>query len=164
MSPPAKSGPTGVKVIATNRQARRDYEVLDTWEAGMVLMGSEVKSLREAKVQISDAYARIIGNEAWIVGLHITPYSHAGVQGAADTDRDRKLLLNRKEIDLIRARLEQERLTLVPLSLYFREGRAKLEVGLGRGRREIDKRQVIAQREADREARRAMVRGAKGTD
>jgi SsrA-binding protein len=164
MSPPAKSGPTGVKVIATNRQARRDYEVIETWEAGLVLKGSEVKSLREAKVQISDAYARIIGNEAWVVGLHIAPYSHAGVQGAADPDRDRKLLLNRKEIDVIRARLEQDRLTLVPLSLYFKEGRAKLEVGLGRGRREIDKRQVIAQREADREARRAMVRGAKGTD
>ena len=164
MSPPAKSGPTGVKVIATNRRARRDYEILETWEAGMVLRGSEVKSLREAKVQISDAYARIIDNEAWVVGLHIAPYSHAAFQGALDPDRDRKLLLSRHEIDLIRARLDQERLTLVPLSLYFRDGRAKLEVGLGRGRREIDKRQVIAQREADREARRAMVRGAKGTD
>jgi SsrA-binding protein len=164
MSPPAKSGPTGVKVIATNRQAWRNYEILETWEAGIVLRGSEVKSLREAKVQIADTYARIIDNEAWVVGLHISPYSHAGVQGAPDPDRDRKLLLSRKEIDVIRARLEQDRLTLVPLSLYFKEGRAKLELGLGRGRREIDKRQVIAQREADREARRAMVRGAKGTE
>jgi SsrA-binding protein len=164
MSPPAKTGPPGAKVIASNRQARRDYEILQTWEAGMVLRGSEVKSLREAKVQISDAYARIIDNEAWVVGLHIAPYSHAGVQGALDPDRDRKLLLGRHEIDMIRARLDQERLTLVPLALYFKDGRAKLEVGLGRGRREIDKRQVIAQREADREARRAMVRGAKGTD
>jgi SsrA-binding protein len=164
MSPSSKSVPPGVKVIASNRQARRDYEILQTWEAGMVLRGSEVKSLREAKVQISDAYARIIDNEAWVVGLHIAPYSHAGVQGALDPDRDRKLLLGRHEIDLIRARLDQERLTLVPLALYFKDGRAKLEVGLGRGRREIDKRQVIAQREADREARRAMVRGAKGTD
>jgi SsrA-binding protein len=164
MSPSSKSVPPGVKVIASNRQARRDYEILQTWEAGMVLRGSEVKSLREAKVQISDAYARVIDNEAWVVGLHIAPYSHAGVQGALDPDRDRKLLLGRHEIDLIRARLDQERLTLVPLALYFKDGRAKLEVGLGRGRREIDKRQVIAQREADREARRAMVRGAKGTD
>ena len=164
MSPSSKSVPPGVKVIASNRQARRDYEILQTWEAGMVLRGSEVKSLREAKVQISDAYARVIDNEAWVVGLHIAPYSHAGVQGALDPDRDRKLLLGRHEIDLIRARLDQERLTLVPLLLYFKDGRAKLEVGLGRGRREIDKRQVIAQREADREARRAMVRGAKGTD
>ena len=164
MSPPAKTGPPGVKVIASNRQARRDYEILETCEAGMVLRGSEVKSLREAKVQIADAYARIIDNEAWVVGLHIAPYSHAGVQGALDPDRDRKLLLGRHEIDLIRARLDQERLTLVPLVLYFKDGRAKLEVGLGRGRRDIDKRQVIAEREADREARRAMVRGAKGTD
>jgi len=164
MSPSSKSVPPGVKVIASNRQARRDYEILQTWEAGMVLRGSEVKSLREAKVQISEAYARVIDNEAWVVGLHIAPYSHAGVQGALDPDRDRKLLLGRHEIDLIRARLDQERLTLVPLLLYFKDGRAKLEVGLGRGRREIDKRQVIAQREADREARRAMVRGAKGTD
>ncbi len=164
MSPAKSSAPAGVKVIATNRQARRDYEVLETWEAGMVLRGSEVKSLREAKVQISDAYARIIDNEAWVVGLHIAPYSHAATQSAIDPDRDRKLLLSRHEIDLIRARLDQERLTLVPLALYFKEGRAKLEVGLGRGRREIDKRQVISQREADREARRAMVRGAKGTD
>ena len=164
MSPSSKSVPPGVKVIASNRQARRDYEILQTWEAGMVLRGSEVKSLREAKVQISDAYARVIYNEAWVVGLHIAPYSHAGVQGALDPDRDRKLLLGRHEIDLIRARLDQERLTLVPLALYFKDGRAKLEVGLGRGRREIDKRQVIAEREADREARRAMVRGAKGTD
>lgn len=164
MSPAKSSAPSGVKVIATNRQARRDYEILETWEAGMVLRGSEVKSLREAKVQISDAYARIIDNEAWVVGLHIAPYSHAAVQSAIDPDRDRKLLLGRHEIDVIRARLDQERLTLVPLALYFKEGRAKLEVGLGRGRREIDKRQVISQREADREARRAMVRGAKGTD
>jgi SsrA-binding protein len=161
---PQKTGPAGSKVIASNRQARRDYEILETWEAGLVLKGSEVKSLREAKVQISDAYARIIGNEAWVVGLHIAPYSHAGALGAVDTDRDRKLLLNRREIDIIRARLEQDRLTLVPLSLYFKDGRAKMEVGLGRGRTTIDKRQVIAQREADREARRAMVRGAKGTD
>jgi SsrA-binding protein len=164
MSPSSKSVPAGVKVIASNRQARRDYEILDTWEAGMVLRGSEVKSLREAKVQISDAYARIIDNEAWVVGLHIAPYSHAGVQGTTEPDRDRKLLLGRHEIDPIRSRLNQERLTLVPLLLYFKDGRAKLEVGLGRGRREIDKRQVIAEREADREARRAMVRGAKGTD
>jgi SsrA-binding protein len=164
MSPSSKSVPAGVKVIASNRQARRDYEILDTWEAGMVLRGSEVKSLREAKVQISDAYARIIDNEAWVVGLHIAPYSHAGVQGTTEPDRDRKLLLGRHEIDLIRSRLDQERLTLVPLLLYFKDGRAKLEVGLGRGRREIDKRNVIAEREADREARRAMVRGAKGTD
>jgi SsrA-binding protein len=155
----------GTRVVATNRQARRNYDILDTVEAGLVLKGSEVKSLRESKVTVADAYARIIDGEAWVLGLHIAPYSHAGGGfGDLDPDRDRKLLLNRREIDRLKARIDQERLTLVPLSLYFKDGRAKLEVGLGRGRREIDKRQVIAQREADREARRAMVRGAKGTD
>ncbi len=160
MSP--KGRPTGV--VATNRRARRDYDILDTWECGLVLRGSEVKSLRESKVQLSDAYARLIGNEVWLVGLHIAPYSHAAVQGGHVLDRDRKLLLHRKQIDALRARLDQERLTLVLLSLYFSDGRCKLELGLGRGRRQYDKRQVIAQREADREARRAMVRGAKGSE
>jgi len=154
----------GVMVVATNRRARRDYEILDTWEAGLMLQGSEVKALREAKVQLADAYARIVANEAWLIGLHIAPYSHAAAQGGHETERDRKLLLNRHEIDDIRSQLDQNHLTLIPLALYFKDGRCKVDVGLGRGRREIDKRQVISQREADREARRHMVRHAKGTD
>jgi len=157
-----KGRPTGV--VASNRRARRDYEILDTWECGLVLRGSEVKSLRESKVQLADAYARLIGDEVWLVGLHIAPYSHAAVQTGHEPARDRKLLLHRHQIDGLRARLDQERLTLMPLSLYFSEGRCKLELGLGRGRRQYDKRQVIAEREADREARRAMVRGAKGIE
>lgn len=164
MSPSRPKVPPGAQVVATNRRARRDYEILDTWEAGIVLQGSEVKSLRESKVQISDAYARVIGHEAWLIGLHVAPYSHAATQGGHPADRDRKLLLHQHEIEEIQSRLDQERLTLVPLALYFKEGRCKLEVGLGRGRREIDKRQVISEREADREARRAMVRGAKGRE
>lgn len=159
MSPKA----SGVKVVATNRQARRDYEVLDTWEAGLVLLGSEVKSLREAKVTLADAYARLIDGEAWLVGLHISPYSHAAAQGGHEPERDRKLLLKAGELAELRSRLDQERLTLVPLSLYFKDGRAKVEVGLGRGRKQYDKRQVIAEREAERETRRAMVRHIKGT-
>ncbi len=159
MSPKA----SGVKVVATNRQARRDYEVLDTWEAGLVLLGSEVKSLREAKVTLADAYARLIDGEAWLVGLHISPYSHAAAQGGHEPERDRKLLLKAGELAELRSRLDQERLTLVPLSLYFKDGRAKVEVGLGRGRKQFDKRQVIAEREAERETRRAMVRHIKGT-
>ena len=154
MSP--KAAPPGRKVVATNRQARRNYEILDTVEAGLALQGSEVKSLREAKVQIADAYARIIDGEAWLIGLHIAPYSHAGPAFAHDPERQRKLLLHRAEIDRLRARVDQERLTLVPLSLYFKDGRAKVEVGIGRGRTGIDKRQVIAQRDAALEARRAM--------
>ena len=154
--PPKTVDPLAKVVVATNRQARRDYEVLDTWEAGIMLKGSEVKSLRESKVQIADAYARIVDGEAWLIGLHISPYSHAAEVFGHDPDRDRKLLLHQHEIDVIRAKLDQERLTLVPLSLYFIGGRAKLEVGLGRGRKEIDKRQLLAKREADREAQRAM--------
>lgn len=154
----------GTKVVATNRQARRDYDILDTLEAGIVLKGSEVKSLREAKVTLGDAYARIIGREAWVVGLHITPYSHAGTFDELDPARDRKLLLHRGEIDRLRARIDQDRLTLVPLSLYFKEGRAKLELGLGRGRTKGDRRQAIAKRDAEREALREAGRRAKGIE
>ena len=143
-------------VVATNRRARRDYEILDTWECGMVLQGSEVKSLREAKVQLADSYARVRDGAVWLIGLHIAPYSLASSQGGHVPLRDRKLLLNRHEIDELKARTDQEHLTLVPLSLYFKGGRAKLELGLGKGRRTYDKRQVIAKRDADRDAQRAM--------
>ena len=150
--------PPGVKVIATNRQARRDYEILDTLEAGMVLTGNEVKSLREAKVTLADSYARIIDGEAWLISLYIAPYSHADSQVEIDPSRDRKLLLHRSEIGRIGDRLAQERLTLVPLALYFKDGRAKLEVGVARGKAKEDKRQDIARRDAEREADRAMAR------
>jgi len=152
----------GTTVIATNRQARRDFEILDSWEAGIVLRGSEVKSLRESKVQLADSYARLIDEEVWVMGIHITPYSHASAYLAPDATRDRKLLLHRHQIDLIRDRLARERLTLVPLSLSFKGGRVKLELGLGRGRQKADKRQAIAERDADMEARRAMARGGRG--
>ncbi len=152
----ATKTPPGRTVVATNRQARRDYEILDEWECGIMLQGSEVKSLREAKVQLTDAYARIQDREIWLVGLHISAYSLASAQGGHELARTRKLLLHRHEVDEIRARVDQDRLTLVPLSLYFRDGRAKLEVGLGRGRKHYDKRQVIAERDAKRDADRAM--------
>lgn len=150
--------PPGVKVIATNRQARRDYEILDTVEAGLVLTGNEVKSLREAKVTLADSYARIIDGEAWLISLYIHPYSHADTQVELDPNRDRKLLLHRAEIGRLDARIAQERLTLVPLALYFKTGRAKLELGLARGKAKADKRQDIARRDAEREAERAMAR------
>jgi SsrA-binding protein len=148
--------PPGVKIIATNRQARRSYEILETIEAGLALRGSEVKSLRESKVQLADAYARIEGGEAWLVSMHIAPYSHAHAHSGHDPDRRRKLLLHRGEILRLQARVDQERLTLVPLSLYFKDGRVKVELAVGRGRRTYDKRQAIAQRDADLEARRAL--------
>jgi SsrA-binding protein len=154
--------PADVKVVATNRRARRDYDVLDTVECGIVLRGSEVKSLREARVQLSDANARIIGGEMWLVGLHIQPYSHAAGYGTPTADRDRKLLLHREEIGRLRARVDQDRLALVPLRLYFRDGRAKVEVALARGRRKYDKRDAIAKRDADLEARRALAQSARG--
>src|SRR3954454_1184592 len=148
--------PPGVKVIATNRQARRDYEILETVECGLVLTGSEVKSLRDAHVQCGDANGGIRDGEAWLLGLHIAPYSHGlGVYGH-DPDRDRKLLLRRDEILRLKSRVDQERLALVPLSLYFKNGRAKVELGLGKGRRRYDKRQLLAERDATMEARRAL--------
>jgi SsrA-binding protein len=150
-----------VKVIASNRRARRDYDVLETIECGLVLRGSEVKSLRESRVQLADANARIVDGEMWLVSLHIQPYSHLATYSAPGVDRDRKLLLHRSEIDRLRARVDQDRLALVPLSLYFRDGRAKVELALARGRRKYDKREVIAKRDADLEARRAMARSGR---
>lgn len=152
----------GTTVIATNRQARRDFEILDSWEAGMVLRGSEVKSLRESKVTLADSYARLVDNEVWVFGLHITAYSHAAPYLAPDPLRERKLLLHRHQIDVIRDRLTRERLALVPLALLFKGGRVKLELGLGRGLRKADKRQAIAARDAEMEARRAMAAGGRG--
>lgn len=150
--------PPDAKVIATNRQARRDYDLGDSVEAGLVLQGSEVKSLRESKVTIADAYARIDDHEAWLVGLHISPWKTSTAITGHEPERRRKLLLHRDEIDRLRARMDQDRLSLVPLALYFKEGRAKLELALGKPRRKGDRRQAIAERDATREAQRAMSR------
>jgi SsrA-binding protein len=146
------------RVLATNRRARRDYELGDSFEAGIVLTGSEVKSLRESTVQISDAYATIERGEAWLRGLHIAPYSHAQDHSGHEVDRPRKLLLHRKEIERLDLRLATERMTLVPLKLYLKKGRVKLEIAPGKGRKTVDKRHELAKREADREAQRAMSR------
>jgi SsrA-binding protein len=146
------------KPVASNRQARRDYDILDTLECGLVLLGSEVKSLRESKVQLADAHARLIAGEVWLLSLHIAPYSHAFGANGHNPDRDRKLLLRKDEIERLQLRLERERLSLVPLSLYFVDGRAKLELGVGRGRKSYDKRAVIAARDAARDTDRALAR------
>lgn len=148
--------PKGSKVIASNRRARHDYDVLDVVEAGIALQGSEVKSLRESKVQMADAYARVEDGEVWLHGIHISPYLHAASHTGHDPARRRKLLLHRDEIGRLGARIAQDRLALIPLSLYFKEGRAKVELAVARGRRRYDKRQAIAKRDADREAARAM--------
>lgn len=143
-------------MVATNKQARRNFEIIETFEAGIQLRGAEVKSLRESNVTISDSYARFENGELWLVALHIAPYSRASSHVAADATRKRKLLMHRHELDRLFSRTEQDNLVLVPMALYFKEGRAKLELGLGRGRKTVDKRQMIAQRDADREARREL--------
>jgi len=147
---------TGTKVVATNRSARHDYEILDTVEAGLALRGSEVKSLREAQVQLKESFARFEKGEAWLVGMHVAPWGPSGAHDLAEPDRRRKLLLHREQIERWRMRVDLERLSIVPLSLYFSDGRAKVELGLGRGRNKGDRRQAIAAREAKREADQAM--------
>lgn len=156
--------PKGTKLVAQNRKARHDYEVLDTWECGIVLAGSEVKSLRDGKVQLRDAYARVEGGEVWLHGVHVAPYAFATGFGAHEPERKRKLLLNRREIDELFARTQQEPLTLVPLSMYFKDGRAKVELALARGRKSYDKRHAIAARDAAREAARAVRDRGRGRD
>ena len=144
------------RFAAQNRRARHDYFVLETFECGLALQGSEVKSLREGKAQLRDAYARVVKGEVWLLGVHVPPYAFAQGFGSHDPDRPRKLLLHRKEIDELMGRTQQESLTLVPLSVYFKDGMAKVELALAKGRRRYDKRQAIAARDAQREAERAM--------
>ncbi|MDG2029260.1 MAG: SsrA-binding protein SmpB [Acidimicrobiales bacterium] len=150
--------PDGATAVASNRRARRDYDILDTLEVGIQLRGSEVKSLRESKVQLAEAFALVYQNELWLIGLHIAPYSHSSGAFGHENDRRRKLLAHRAEIERWSARLDRENLTIVPLSLYFKDGRAKLEIALGRGKAQVDRRHDIAKRDADREAERAMSR------
>jgi len=143
-------------VIAANRKARHDYQILDVWECGVALVGSEVKSLRVGRCQLRDAYARVEQGEVWLYGVHVPPYAHATGFGAHDPERPRKLLAHRREIAEMAKRVAQESLTLVPLSLYFVDGRAKVELALARGRKLYDKRRALAARDAKREAERAM--------
>jgi SsrA-binding protein len=156
--------PSGTKLIASNRKARHDYSILDTVEAGIVLTGSEVKSLRAGHVQLADAYARVRNGEVWMDGVHIAPYQFATGVGAHEPDRSRKLLLNRGEISRLSARIDQERLALVPLALYFKEGRAKVELGVAKGRTKGDKRQAMAERDSKREIERELGRRSKGME
>lgn len=157
----AKAAKDGSRVVADNRKARFNYEILDTYEAGMVLTGSEVKSLREGNAQIAEGYARVQRGELWLDGIHIPPYTNAIGFGAHDPDRVRKLLMNRAEIDKLDARTAQGGLTIVPLRLYWKEGRAKIELGLAKGRTKGDKRQHMAERDADREMQTAFNRANK---
>ncbi len=138
----------------SNRRARYDYLVLDTFECGIVLKGGEVKSMREGRANLQDAYARIDGHELWLHGMHVAPYPFA--RDELDPVRPRKLLLHRREIDELERMTAQKGMTLVPLRVYFRDGRAKVELAAARGKRAYDKRRAIAEREAKREAERAL--------
>lgn len=141
-------------MVATNRRARRNYSILDTFEAGLVLLGSEVKSLRAGKLELKDSYGDIRGGEAFLVGAHISPYDFAR-EGGHEPERDRKLLLHRREIDRIAGSIAEKGLTLVPLRVYFKDGKAKVEMALARGKTTVDKRQTLRDREHLREMDRA---------
>lgn len=143
-----------VKVVATNRNARRSYTVVDSLEAGLVLVGSEVKSLRSGRMELKDSYAEIKGGEAFLVGAHIAPYQFAR-EGGHDPERERKLLLHRREIDRLAGAVAERGLTLVPLKVYFKDGRAKVELALAKGKTTYDKRQTLRDREHEREIDRA---------
>jgi SsrA-binding protein len=142
------------RAIATNRRARHEYSILETFEAGLVLRGTEVKSLRAGLVNFKDSYATVRNGEVWLLGCHINPYSH-GTDANHDPERDRKLLLHAKEIGRLAGKIAERGLTLVPLRLYFKAGRAKLELGLGRGKKLHDKRSTLREREVQREMDRA---------
>lgn len=142
------------RAIATNRRARHEYEILETVEAGLVLRGTEVKSLRAGLVNFKDSYATIRNDEGWFVGCHISPYSH-GTDANHEPERDRKLLLHRRELGRLTGKIAERGLTLVPLRLYFKGGRAKVELGLARGKKLHDKRSALREREVRREMDRA---------
>jgi SsrA-binding protein len=143
------------KLIADNRRARHDYHLLERFEAGLVLTGTEVKSLREGRVTLANAYADVRDGEVWLVGAHVSPYDQGSV-GAHDPDRDRKLLLHRREIESLYGKVREKGLTLVPTRLYFKEGRVKVELALARGKELRDKRRDIARRDAQRDMERAL--------
>ncbi len=153
--------PTGRSLVASNRKARHDYEILDTFEAGIALTGTEVKSMRAGRVSLVDGFATVSDDEIWLRNVHIAEYFEGTWTNHAPR-RARKLLMHRGEIDRLAAQLREGGLALVPLSVYFRDGKAKVELGLGRGKKTYDKRQTLAKRDADREIAKYAGRRAKG--
>jgi SsrA-binding protein len=151
----------GRQMVAQNRKARHDYHIDDVIEAGLVLTGTEVKSLRAGRASLVDGFVEMAGNEAWLLNVHIPEYLQ-GTWTNHTPRRRRKLLLKRREIDRLASRVAERGLTIVPLALYFKDGKAKVQIGLGRGKKTYDKRQELARRDADREVARALGRRAKG--
>lgn len=146
---------TEEELISDNRKARHDYHVLESFEAGMVLVGSEVKAIREGRVNLRESYCRLEQGEAYLLGMHIGAYSHGGHVGH-DPTRRRKLLLNRSELNKLLGKTTEKGLTIVPLKMYMKKGRVKLAIALAKGKNTIDKRETIRKREADRETRAAI--------
>ncbi|MBT3344863.1 MAG: SsrA-binding protein SmpB [Gemmatimonadetes bacterium] len=153
----------GVKLIAQNRRARHDYEIIDTFEAGLSLLGTEVKALREGKASLGEGYARLDRGEAFLYSVHIG-HCEGGNRFNHDPERARKLLLHRMEIQRLKGRVEEKGLTLIPLKLYFRRGRAKVEVGVAKGKTHFDRRHDIAKRDADRAIDRALSSQQRGKE
>ena len=151
----------GQKVIVSNRKARHDYAILDTYECGLVLVGTEVKSLREGKASLADAFATVDDGEVWLRNVHIPEYTQ-GTWTNHMPRRTRKLLLHRREIEKLIGKTKESGLSLVPLSMYFKDGKVKVELALAKGKKSWDKRQTLAKRDADRETTRAIGRWAKG--
>lgn len=148
------SGGDPVKIIAKNKKARHNFEIIDTYEAGIELQGTEVKSLREGLLNFLDSYARIQDGELWLLGLHISPYDKGNIHNH-EPSRNRKLLMHANEIERLRKNIDEKGLTIVPLSLYLKQGRIKVEIGLARGKHLYDKRRDAADRDAKREMDRA---------
>jgi SsrA-binding protein len=156
MSP--KADPAGQRTVVSNRRARHDFEILERFEAGLVLTGAEVKSLRGGHGSLAEAFGRVRDGEVWIEGFHIPPYERQMDKRAHDPVRPRKLLLHRREIERLIGKTAERGLALVPLRVYFAHGIAKMELGLGRGKRQFEKRQAIAEREHRREIERSVTR------
>jgi SsrA-binding protein len=143
----------GLKVLATNRKAHHDYSIEETYEAGVALTGTEIKSVRAGSLNLRDSYAQVRNGELWLMNVHVAPYEPASRQNV-DPYRDRKLLMHHKEILRLFGRVQEKGLTLIPLRVYLKKNRAKVELGLGRGKRQYDKRDAIAKRDSEREIQR----------
>ena len=155
---PTEDEKPGIKVIQRNKKAYFNYEIVEKMEAGIVLQGSEVKSIRDGKATILEAYARIKNGEVWLIGMDVALYPQSGPYNNHVPRQTRKLLLHRREIRRLAGKTKEKGLTLVPLALYFKDGLAKLEIGLARGKRQYDKRETIKNREAKRDLRRRMMK------
>jgi SsrA-binding protein len=149
----------GVKVITRNRKASHDYHLSDRFEAGLVLTGSEIKSIRDNKINLQDGFVQEQGGELWLLNVHITPYDHSGTYGFTEPARPRKLLLHKKQIAQIISHIREKGMTVIPIEVYLKKGRAKVEIALAKGKKLYDKRADIAKRDSEREVRQMMKSG-----